>query len=120
MEQLGGFSAGKNKPDSSKDLEKDEREWTVRHDSYPLPGAPNGATFAEGPQPNHHEFVEVVPKARLQQVETDHAKELSTEARLSAERLEELNHLREIIAEKDLIIKASEQHTQYWENKCAE
>lgn len=93
--------------EQSKDLEKDEREWKLEG----LDGLGE-----RGPRIEANEDVVVVPKARLQRVEA----ELNS-AKVAIDTIfEERDSLREIIAEKDLIIKASEQHTQYWEDKCAE
>lgn len=102
-----------------------EREWVLtateihghepKHETFPL--IADGALIAAG------ERIEVVPKARLQQVEAEleHEKVLRQDALEYQNGAEsQLSSLREIIAEKDLIIKASEQHTQYWEDKCAE
>lgn len=173
---------------ASKDLEKDEREWTLEG----LDGFGELEGY-RGPRVGAGEEVVVVPKARLQQVETEHAEELSAEIALNVKRLEqaekaeeerdeanrreqdacrneqeielewdkttaqlaelhrrifdaapvcstinsalaglkftakeyskiqsELLAAREIISEKDLIIRANERHTQYWEDKCAE
>lgn len=109
----------KNKPDSSKDLEKDKREWTPEMQRA-------AKAYGQSLYESHlgygerlwliFDAAEVVPKARLQQVE---AELVSAKVAIDAI-FEERDHLHKIIAEKDLIIKVSEQHTQYWEDKCAE
>lgn len=108
--------------DSSKDLEKDEREAMEEAAECCDDTLNEIVAYGLGKQEQIQmalpawEAAKAFFEALLQQVEA----ELNNAKVAIDAGFRERDYLREVIAEKDLIIKVSEQHTQYWEDKCTE